>query len=63
MNHLQEAKKAISDYEAKNLNIDTLKAQAHALIAIAEQLQGVNNRLNELCDNFASYCLDLEDKS
>ena len=48
MNYLLEAKNAMSAYEANNLNIDTLKAQAHALIAIGEQLEKMNDNVTDI---------------
>ena len=63
MNHLEEAKKAISDYEAKNLNIDTLKAQAHALIAIAETQVGVFASLSATTSHLAVIAEQLEKKN
>ena len=47
MNHLEEAKKNMNMFDANRHNsIDTMKAHAiaHALIAIAEQLEKMNEK-------------------
>lgn len=54
MNHLEEARKALTWDSALEVEPDAAWAQAHALIDIAESLRAITSHLNELQWNTAS---------